>query len=218
MPSFGNLIIGCFIIKKRAEYREKLNLLLQFCYQSKMNKRMSLLEGNNRVDMVRPTEFELEWSKESYYEPPTTSKFTSNLTDEIIEDFVYKKGGGIGPTSSSSDINNNNNNSLIVLSDLDIKNRLDEINLNEFHAEFLKTCLPCIAFSLTQVILILPFSILEIINQNEPNLALFSVLQYMTYIRYLFYSSKFYLLFLVSYKFRREVIKIFTFRKTSSKR
>ncbi|RNA43524.1 hypothetical protein BpHYR1_044324 [Brachionus plicatilis] len=84
-----------------------------------------------------------------------------------------------------------------------------DFQLNEFHTEFLKTCTPCIAFSLTHVLLFLPYSIIEMVNQIKPSLTYMSVLQYMTYIRYFFYCSKFYLLFWVSYRFRREFRKFF---------
>lgn len=84
-----------------------------------------------------------------------------------------------------------------------------DFQLNEFHIEFLKTCTPCIAFSLTHVVLFLPYSLIEMINQTKPSLTYMSVLQYMTYIRYFFYCCKFYLLFFVSYRFRREFRKFF---------
>ena len=83
------------------------------------------------------------------------------------------------------------------------------LKLNEFHTEFLRSCTPCIAFSLTHVILFLPYSIIDTINQVKPYISFMVVLQYMTYVRYLFYGCKFYLLFLVSFKFRKEFREFF---------
>lgn len=83
------------------------------------------------------------------------------------------------------------------------------LQLTEYEAEFLKTCSPCIAFSLTHVLLFLPYSCIDMVNQFKPYFSLIHALQYMTYARYLFYSCKFYLLFLVSYRFRRETIQFF---------
>lgn len=93
-----------------------------------------------------------------------------------------------------------------------------DFQLNEFHIEFLKTCTPCIAFSLTHVILFLPYSLIEMVNQIKPSLTLMSVLQYMTYTRYFFYCSKFYLLFIVSFRFRREFRKFFRKIKKNRKK
>lgn len=103
-----------------------------------------------------------------------------------------------------------------ILSPLNLIELPKKLNfqLNEFHAEFLKTCTPCIAFSLTHVILFLPYSIIELINQMSPNLTIMTLLQYMTYVRYLFYCCKFYLLFFVSYRFRREFSKFFKNNKS----
>ena len=39
------------------------------------------------------------------------------------------------------------------------------------------------------------------------------VLQYLTYVRYIFYCCKFYLLIFVSYKFRKEFRDFFRFKK-----
>lgn len=91
-----------------------------------------------------------------------------------------------------------------TLNFIEIPKNRKNFQLNEFHAEFLKTCSPCIAFSLTHVILFLPYSIIELINQIRPSMSYMTLLQYMTYARYLFYCCKFYLLFFVSYRFRRE--------------
>lgn len=86
---------------------------------------------------------------------------------------------------------------------------LKNLQITEYQAEFLRTCSPCIAFSLTHVFLFLPYSCIEMINQISTNFTLLQALQYMTYARYLFYSCKFYLLFLVSYRFRHETITFF---------
>lgn len=93
-----------------------------------------------------------------------------------------------------------------------------DLQLNEFHIEFLKTCTPCIAFSLTHVVLFLPYSLIEMVNQTKPSLTYMSILQYMTYIRYFFYCCKFYLLFFVSHRFRREFRKIFRKIKNNRER
>lgn len=76
--------------------------------------------------------------------------------------------------------------------------------LNDYHFEFLRTVTPCISFSMTHVILFLPYSIIDTVNQVKPYMSFMVVLQYMTYVRYLFYGCKFYLLLFVSYKFRKE--------------
>lgn len=107
--------------------------------------------------------------------------------------------------SNDSTINNSCFNKNLLQ---DIKN----LQLTEYEAEFLKTCSPCIAFSITHVFLFLPYSCIDMINQFMPNFTLIQVLQYMTYVRYLFYSCKFYLLFLVSYRFRRETIEFLKFK------
>lgn len=78
------------------------------------------------------------------------------------------------------------------------------LKLNDFDVEFLKTCLPCIVFSLMQVLFLLPYTIIEMTNQFRPNIMLMNVMQYMTYVRYINYGSKFYILYVVSYKFRKE--------------
>ena len=88
-------------------------------------------------------------------------------------------------------------------------NEYQKYRLNELHTEFLKTCTPCIAFCLTQIILVLPYSIVELINQIKPNMNLIYAMQYLIYIRYLFYCSKFYVLCLVSYRFRRDLVRMF---------
>lgn len=58
----------------------------------------------------------------------------------------------------------------------------------------------------------LPYSLIELINQLKFNMTLNNILQYLTYIRYLFYCSKFYLIFMVNIKFRREFFKMFRFK------
>ncbi|CAF0980003.1 unnamed protein product [Brachionus calyciflorus] len=113
-----------------------------------------------------------------------------------------------------------NNKKVLKSNDTDFVNNYEEISevpkldakkiqLSEFQTEFLKTCTPCIAFSLTHVLLFLPYSIIELINQINPSLSYMTLLQYMTYIRYFFYCSKFYLLFFVSFRFRRDFRKFF---------
>ena len=89
------------------------------------------------------------------------------------------------------------------------------LKLNEFHVEFLKTCMPCIVFSLMQVLLLLPYTILEMTNNFRPNITLMNVMQYMTYVRYINYGSKFYILYAVSFKFRKE-FRLF-FKKSKEK-
>ena len=82
------------------------------------------------------------------------------------------------------------------------------LKLNEFDAEFLKTCTPCIMFCLAHVVTTLPYSLIEFTNQFWPNIMLVNVTQYLTYTRYLFYGSKFYILYVVSFKFRKQ-FKVF---------
>jgi hypothetical protein len=102
---------------------------------------------------------------------------------------------------------------------------IDEINkfyrpknaeLSDYHVEFLRTVTPCISFSLTHVILFLPYSIIDTLNQITPSMSFMAVLQYMTYVRYIFYCCKFYLLILVSYKFRKEFRESFSFNNKSA--
>ena len=87
--------------------------------------------------------------------------------------------------------------------------KLTLFKLNEFHLEFLKTCTPCIGFSTAHVLLFLPYSIIDLTNQIWPTIYLMNGLQYMTYIRYLFYGSKFYILFILSFKFRKVCCNFF---------
>ncbi len=91
-----------------------------------------------------------------------------------------------------------------------------KLKLNVFHLEFMRTCSACISLSVAQVILNLPYAMIELTNQFLPNLHLINSLQYMTYTRYLFYGIKFYLLFLVSALFRKECRAFF--RKSSKRR
>nr|QVK45708.1 G protein-coupled receptor [Proales similis] len=96
---------------------------------------------------------------------------------------------------------------LLQLSNIDDKRRrvLNNFCLTRSEVEFLKTCTPCMAFSLAHFFLIFPYSLMETINQYRPNLTFIFVLQYMTYVRYLFYCCKFYLLVIVSFRFRCEI-------------
>jgi len=84
-----------------------------------------------------------------------------------------------------------------------------QLKLNVFHHQFLRTCTACISLSLAQVILNLPYAVIEVTNQFLPNLHLINSLQYVTYSRYLFYGIKFYLLYLVSALFRKEFKEFF---------
>jgi hypothetical protein len=83
------------------------------------------------------------------------------------------------------------------------------LNINKYTADFFHTCIPCITISCTYVICYLPNTILETVNQIIPTLFIyiFQARIYISYLRYLFHGCKFYLLFLVSYKFRKEFLK-----------
>lgn len=91
----------------------------------------------------------------------------------------------------------------------------EKLDLNVFHVEFIKTCAPCIVLAVAQVILLLPYAIVEVTNQFWPNVNLVNSLQYITYIRYLFYGLKFYLMCLTSRMFRKELRLFFTKSKKS---
>jgi hypothetical protein len=82
---------------------------------------------------------------------------------------------------------------------------VENFHINEFHVEFLRTCTPCIAFSLAHAALFLPYTIIELINHVHTHMSFMRLLRYMTYLRYVFYCCKFYVLFLISYKFRSDV-------------
>lgn len=105
-----------------------------------------------------------------------------------------------------NNVNSNNNKNNKPRASIRSKQRkeIQILNLNEFHTEFLKTCSPCIVFCLVHVVTTLPYSMIEFTNQFWPNMMLVNVMQYMTYTRYLFYGSKFYILFVVSPKFRKQ--------------
>ena len=79
----------------------------------------------------------------------------------------------------------------------------------EFHIEFLKTCSSCIASSITHFVLMAPYNLIYFINSTWASWIMISILRYLTYMRYIYFGSKFYLFFLVSYKFRRELSKYF---------
>ena len=55
----------------------------------------------------------------------------------------------------------------------------------------------------------LPYTLVELINQLKFSMTLSYVSHYLTYIRYGFFCAKFYLLFLCNYKFRRDFFRVF---------
>lgn len=81
------------------------------------------------------------------------------------------------------------------------------IYFDEFHIEYLLTCMPCIYISCTNFIFYVPYTIFDLINQFKVNFLLMKILIYLNYFRYLFHECKFYLLFFNSYKFRKDLLR-----------
>jgi hypothetical protein len=200
MPSAFNFIISFFMIYKRSDYKKKLDLLLFYFNQSKLGKKRA-----KKQDFLNTN-------------PNMNTTACSNDLDEI--------------TIINNNNNNNNHNhtscnqttNLLKLSNRcnssgnfgsnivkeDVVRR--DFWFNEFHGEYLKTCTPCIAFSISNAALFLPHSIIDIINQKRTTPELMTAYLYLSYMRYFFYCCKFYYLFLLSYKFRFE-FKMY-FKKT----
>jgi hypothetical protein len=63
---------------------------------------------------------------------------------------------------------------------------------------------------------VLPYTLVELINQFKFNMTLSYVSQYLTYVRYVFFCLKFYLLFLCNFKFRRDFFRVFEKKSTNN--
>jgi hypothetical protein len=150
IPSFGNLLLAAYLIKKRSELVKGLKLLCDFISECK-----EVQESNEKTDTERVRQY--------------LSSSSLSLKYRCVENF----------------------------------------HINEFHVEFLRTCTPCIAFSLAHATLFLPYTIIELINHAHTHMSFMRLLQYMTYLRYMFYCCKFYVLFLISVKFRSDVKRFF---------
>lgn len=103
-------------------------------------------------------------------------------------------------------------------SDSAIKTDTSNVNVNQFIAEFLHTSMPCIAISCMYVICYLPYTFLETLTHITMKVALFKYTMYLNYLRYLFHGCKFYVLFSVSYKFRKDFFKFIKLKYFLKKR
>ena len=185
-PALGNLLLSIYLIKKRSQLKKKLDFISNMIAKSlaEESKQMNEeIEDSNLLEKNNRLDFSIK--------PYMNCNNTNNNNTE----------SGCSSSYMVNNINNINNNYQRYYS--------ADLYLNEFQIEFLKTCTPCIFFSLTHVILFLPYSIFELINQIRPYLSIIQLLQYMTYLRYMFYCCKFYLLYIASYKFRKEFKKLF---------
>jgi hypothetical protein len=187
-PALGNLLLSIYLIKKRSQLKEKLDFISNLIARSLEESR----QANEKIE------------DESLIEKNNIE----NHLDFSIKPYINKS-----IINTNNNCNNNNNesgcSSSYIMNNNYQRYYSADLYLNEFQIEFLKTCTPCIFFSLTHVILFLPYSIFELINQIRPYLSIIQLLQYMTYLRYMFYCCKFYLLYIASYKFRKEFKMLF---------
>ncbi len=86
---------------------------------------------------------------------------------------------------------------------------MDESSRDSF--EFLGTCIPCIVIAFSFIVCYLPYTCVTIAKQSA-NMAQSIPVRteiFVNVLRYLFHGCKFYLLFLTSFKFRKEVVEFF---------
>ena len=206
-PSVGNLLISIFIIIKRRKYKQKLNLLLYYCYQAKSRKGTGTSTGlASNCNKVAANNFNNSFDLQSNARSQTIIVKNTEINEIIKLKEVN------GPTATTGEKTATMNTNVLNINN-DMHIGIEKFKLNEFHAEFLKTCTPCIAFSLTHALLFLPYSLIELVQHYQPSFHIMETMQYINYMRYMFYCCKFYLLFFVSYKFRCEVGRFFTFKK-----
>ncbi len=221
IPSLANLLISIFIIIKRREYKKRLDLLLFHCYKAKLNLQHgspTLIESRlGKIDRSSTKSTENTPEHASKNNRPENKAFTNSTTNYSDLDEIQSSANKVNSKVGQLMANYNHSNHSDLYENAYTEESIERFKLNEFDAEFLKTCTPCIAFSLTHAVLFLPYSCVDMINQYKPNFEMMLFLQYMTYARYIFYCCKFYLLILVSYKFRREVVKFFTRSKSKKK-
>jgi hypothetical protein len=221
MPGFGNLILSLILIRKHYFLNKKLNefgenKIIQIVdFPNKQFNRVidtneiceevKITDDNNKtvIELLQDTDVNVPMSNDNIADnfDPLNDKNTITINNNI-EDKVFLSFNVFGLRFK---LNNFKPKSSLNQQKNDI--------LNDFNVEFLRTCCPCILFSLTHAALFLPFGILEIFNQTNPKFILISALEYMSYIRYLFYCCKFYLLYIISYSFRREFFEFFQRKK-----
>lgn len=195
-PALGNGVLSVYLISKRCELKKKLDLVI-------LNRQSYTSDSNGTsTNQGNLDEIVLVDNKKSCASIALPRPFQLFYEDgEKLNDYIKLLNMKNKLEQKKSEDRKKKKKETKEMSERNAKN---EMELSEFHIEFLKTCTPCIAFSLTHVILFLPYSIIELINQIRPYMTFMIILQYMTYVRYLFYCCKFYLLLVVSYKFRKE--------------
>ena len=207
IPIVANFVLSIYLVKKRAELKAKLIELIKLlkkikCQNHNCTRNSNLNYFKFLMDFVSKVfYFKVDFSLQENMKPQVKLiDLTRNQDFQMFYELLRDN------AQEEHVITQNNIEKICLAVD---SGKLTLFKLNEFHLEFLKTCTPCIGFSTAHVLLFLPYSIIDLTNQIWPTIYLMNGLQYMTYIRYLFYGSKFYILFILSFKFRKVCCNFF---------
>jgi hypothetical protein len=130
----------------------------------------------------------------------------------LLKKILYIGSNNSFRASTSDDCSSTTNGIITCIHDSHQHKKRSSIYFDEFHIEYLLTCMPCIYISCTNFIFYVPYTIIDLTNQFRVNFLLMKVLICLNYFRYLFHECKFYLLFFNSYKFRKDLLRFCRFK------